>query len=316
MAPVVAASTVPRATVVVLVKDGACDLPALAAALTAQDLDGELELLAVDSGSRDRSVEILEAHGARVLRIAPDAFDHGLTRNLAAREAGGGIVVFLSQDALPADRRFVGALVEALDADSRLAGVFARQIPRPEACPLTRRDLAGWVATDPHPRAVFLPDATTWSSLSPLERHRLLAFDDVASAVRRDVLLAHPFESTRFGEDVEWAQRVLRQGFGIGYVPEAVVLHSHARSARGLFRRNYLGHRVLHRLFGLRTIPDVPHLLRASAGALASDLATLAREGATASSWLAAPAQALAASYGQYLGARDEARGRPYPGWA
>jgi rhamnosyltransferase len=152
--------------------------------------------------------------------------------------------------------------------------------------------------------------------MGPLERHRLLAFDDVASAVRRDVLLAHPFEKTRFGEDALWAHRVLRAGFGIAYVPEAVVLHSHARSARGLFRRNYLGHRVLHRLFGLRTIPDLPHLMRASAGAMASDLATLAREGATASAWLAAPAQALAASYGQYRGARDEAEGRPYPDWA
>ena len=139
---------------------------------------------------------------------------------------------------------------------------------------------------------------------------------DVASAVRRDVLLAHPFAQTRFGEDVEWAQRVLHLGFGIGYVPEAVVVHSHSRSARGLFRRNYLGHRVLHRLFGLRTIPDVPHLLRASAGAVVTDLATLTREGACASAWLAAPAQALAASYGQYRGARDEALGRPYPDWA
>jgi GT2 family glycosyltransferase len=194
--------------------------------------------------------------------------------------------------------------------------VFARQAPRAGADALTRRDLAGWVACAPQPRAVFLPGPEALAALSPLERHRLLAFDDVASAVRRDVLLAHPFEDTRFGEDVEWAQRVLGLGFGIGYVPDAVVVHSHSRSARALFRRNYLGHRVLHRLFGLRTIPDVPHLLRASAGAIASDLATLAREGAAAADWLAAPAQALAASYGQYRGARDEAEGRPYPDWA
>jgi rhamnosyltransferase len=301
---------------VVLVKDGARDLPDLAAALAAQDLDGGLEVLAVDSGSRDGSVEILEAHRARVIRVPAGSFDHGLTRNLGAREARADIVVFLSQDALPADRSFVRTLVLALEADRRLAGVFARQAPRAGADPLTRRDLGGWVAAQTAARAVFLPAPDALAAMSPLERHRLLAFDDVASAVRRDVLLAHPFEKTRFGEDVEWAQRVLSLGFGIGYVPEAVVFHSHSRSARRLFRRNYLGHRVLHRLFGLRTIPDVPHLLRASAGAVASDLATLAREGATPSLWLAAPAQALAASWGQYRGARDEAEGRPYPDWA
>jgi rhamnosyltransferase len=316
MPPAVRPGSAPRATVVVLVKDGARDLPALADALDAQDLEGGLEVLALDSGSTDGSGDILEARGARVIRVPAASFDHGATRNLGAREARGTTVVFLSQDALPQDARFVRTLVEALEADERLAGVFARQRPRVGADPLTRRDLQGWVAAQPEARAVFLPAPETLAALGPLERHRLLAFDDVASAVRREVLVAHPFAQTRFGEDVEWAQRVLRLGFGIAYVPEAVVFHSHSRSARGLFRRNYLGHRVLHRLFGLRTIPDVPHLLRASAGAVASDLATLAREGATASAWLAAPVQALAASYGQYRGARDEAEGRPYPGWA
>jgi glycosyltransferase involved in cell wall biosynthesis/GT2 family glycosyltransferase len=310
------AGAAPRATVVILVKDGAPWLPALMNSLKAQDLEGGLEVLVVDSGSSDGSQAIAGASGARVLHVAPESFDHGTTRNLAAREARGAIVLFLSQDALPAGPRFVRALVEALEADPRLAGAFARQVPRDDADPLTRRDLAAWVAAGPEARVVFLPETTALQALSPLERHRLLAFDDVASATRREVLLAHPFAPTRFGEDVEWAQQVLREGFGICYVPSAVVVHSHARTARGLFRRNYLGHRVLQRLFGLRTIPDVPHLVRASAGALASDLSTLAREGAAASDWLAAPAQAVAASYGQYRGARDEAEGRPYPDWA
>ena len=306
----------PRATVVILVKDGARFLRPLMESLGAQEVEGGLEILAVDSGSTDGSPALVEAHGGRVIHVPPDSFDHGGTRNRAAREARGGIVLFLSQDALPADSKFVRTLVEALEADPRLAGAFARQVPRAEADPITRRDLAAWVAGATAGRVVFLPEKGALEGLSPLERHRLLAFDDVASAVRREVLLAHPFPRTRFGEDVEWAQAVLGRGFGIAYVPRAVVVHSHRRSARGLFRRNYLGHRVLHRLFGLRTIPDAAHLLRASMGATFSDLATLAREGASASAWLAAPAQALAASWGQYRGARDEAEGRPYPDWA
>jgi glycosyltransferase involved in cell wall biosynthesis/GT2 family glycosyltransferase len=312
----VAPGPAPRATVVTLVKDGAPYLRDLMESLNGQELAGGLEVLAVDSGSTDGSAAILEAHGARVLRVPRESFDHGGTRNLAAREAKGAIVVFLSQDAQPTCSSFVETLVETLEADARLAGAFARQVPRATADPLTRRDLGVWVAGGAAARVVFLPERKALEALSPLERHRLLAFDDVASAVRREVLLAHPFAPTRFGEDVEWAQRILHEGFGIAYVPGAAVVHSHARTARGLFRRNYLGHRVLQRLFGLRTVPDLPHLLRASAGAVASDLATLAREGASAADWLAAPAQALAASYGQYRGARDEAEGRPYPDWA
>jgi rhamnosyltransferase len=305
-----------RATVVIPVRDGARHLEAVLDALSLQLPAGIHEVLALDSDSRDGSAEILERHGVRRVRVLAGSFDHGETRNLGAREARGDFVVFLSQDAQPADGHLVARLVGVLDADPRLAGAFARQRPRPDADPLTRRDLAGWVACAAEPRSVFIGDAARFDALPPLERYRLCVFDDVASAVRRELLLAHPFERTPFGEDVEWGQRMLRLGYGLAYVPEAVVIHSHPRTARALFRRNYLCHRLLSRLFGLRTIPDAAHLARAAAGALSSDLRTLLREGAEAPAWLAAPGQTLAATYGQYRGARDERLGRPYPAWA
>lgn len=304
----------PRATVVVPVRNGAEHLPALVAALAKQDL--ELEILAIDSGSSDGSLEALESAGARVIRIEKTAFDHGETRNLGAREAQGEHLVFLSQDAVPASPDFVARLIAPLEADRQVAGAFARQSPRADADPLTRRELSEWVAAAAEPRTVFARDAASFLALPPFERFRLSVFDNVASAVRREHLLEHPFARSRFGEDLEWGERMLRLGFGLAYVPEAVVVHSHGRSARRLFRRNYLGHRLLCRLFGLRIVPDAPHLLRASLTAVASDLSLLAREGGSPSLWLAAPLQALAATYGQYRGGRDETLGRPYPEWA
>jgi len=303
----------PRASVVLPVKDGGATLAAVLASLEGQDLAGGIEIVALDSGSRDGSAALLRASGARVLPVEAGEFDHGETRNRGAREAHAGIVIFLSQDAEPATCGFARALVEALEADPRLAGAFARQQPRPDADPLTRRELRTWVAASDAPRTVFL---RAGEAMSPFERYRLCVFDNVASAVRREVLLQHPFARSRFGEDIEWGQRVLGLGYGLAYVPEAVVVHSHVRSARALYRRNYLGHRVLQRLFGVHTVPDGPHLLRAAAGALASDLGTLRTEGANLAQWLAAPAQALAATWGQYRGARDEAARRPYPRWA
>lgn len=305
----------PRATLVLPVKDGAADLPAVLASLAAQQLEGGLEVVAIDSGSKDASVSLLEAAGVRLLRIAPQAFDHGETRNLGVRESRGGIVLFLSQDACPADSGFARRLVEALEADSRLAGAFARQLPRPEADPMTRRDLQSWVASRPEPRVMFA-DAARMESLPPLLRYYTAAFDNVASAARRALLLAHPFAATRFGEDVEWGARMLERGHGLAYVPEAVVVHSHARTAAGLYRRNYLGHRTLARLFGLRTIPDRPHLMRAALASLFSDLRTLLKEGAGLRTWLGMPGCAIAGAYGQYRGARDEMLSRPWPEWS
>jgi rhamnosyltransferase len=308
--------TAPRATVVIPVKDGAKPLAEVLPALAAQRFTGGLETVAVDSGSRDGSRDLLARHGARTVSIAPEAFDHGETRNLGAREARGATIVFLTQDAVPESPDTLERLVGALESDPRLAGAFARQRPRADADPLTRRELEGWVAARPEPRTAFLGDPAAFEALSPLERYERCAFDDVASAVRKDLLLAHPFAPTRFGEDLEWSVRMLRMGHGIAYVPEAVVVHSHERRARALFRRNYLGHRLLFRLFGLRTVPDLHHLVRAAAGAVAGDLTALARAGASARLLAAAPVQSIAGVLGQWMGGRDEALGRPYPEWS
>jgi rhamnosyltransferase len=306
----------PRATVVLPVKNGAGHLSALLPALRRQVLEGGLEVLAIDSGSDDGSDALLEKSGVRTLRIPPASFDHGETRNLGVREAGGASVVFLTQDALPADDHVVRRLVERIEAEPRVAGAFARQVPRDDADPLTRRDLLGWVACQPEPRLAHVADTAAFEAMPPLQKYRLSAFDNVASAARRGLLLAHPFRATRFGEDVEWGLRMLRAGHGLAYVPEAVVVHSHARSARALYRRAYLGHRLLYRLFGLRTVPDAAHLARAAAATALADVALLVRTGAGLRTLVAAPAQSWAGVYGQYRGARDEHRGRPYPDWA
>ena len=304
-----------RASVVLPVKNGAADLQELLPCLTAQVLEGGIEVLAIDSGSTDGSLQMLASQRIRTLRIAPESFDHGETRNLGARETRGRTTVFLTQDALPTDGHFVRRLVERLEADARLAGAFARQAPRKDADALTRRDLERWVAGSPEQRTVFA-DTTELDRLSPLERYALSVFDNVGSAVPRQRLLEHPFAATRFGEDVEWGQRMLRLGYGLAYVPEAVVVHSHRRSAQALYRRNYLGHRLLRRLFGVHTVPDLLHLLRAVAIGVGTDWLQLARGGGRLQSFLVAPAQAVAAAYGQYCGARDEDLGRPYPLWS
>lgn len=306
----------PAVSVVVPVKNGAARLPDLLAALTVQTGVGPLERIAIDSGSSDGSIGILEAAGSRVIRIRPDQFDHGSSRNLGLEAASARFVCFSSQDAQPVGPSCLARLAEALSADDRLAGVFARQLPRADADPLTRRDIEGWVAGSRVPRTTKIDDWEEFQRLEPIDRYRAAAFDNVCSMVRRDVALAHPFSATRFGEDVEWSARMLRLGYAIGFVPEAEVIHSHPRRARALYRRNYLGHRLLLRLFELRTVPDRSHLALASLGAVSSDLATLARSGAGPELWLKAPFESLAATYGQYRGARDEARGRPYPAWA
>src|SRR5690349_20254723 len=115
----------PRVSILLPTRDGERDLARLLPVLARQKLEGGIERLAIDTASRDRSVELLRGHGFAVTTIRPGEFGHGRTRNALAERARGEFLVFFSQDALPEDDDFVARLLEPF-ADERLAGAYAR----------------------------------------------------------------------------------------------------------------------------------------------------------------------------------------------
>ncbi|RLB36056.1 MAG: glycosyltransferase family 2 protein, partial [Deltaproteobacteria bacterium] len=68
------------------------------------------EIIVVDSSSDDKTRAIAESAGAKVLVIPRNDFRHGRTRNEAAKRAEGDILIFLTQDALPANDEMLSHL--------------------------------------------------------------------------------------------------------------------------------------------------------------------------------------------------------------
>src|SRR5438105_3343692 len=95
-----------------------------------------LEIIAIDSGSTDGTVDILHQFPVQLRQIANSEFSHSGTRNLGARLAAGKYVVFLTQDATPADSCWLECLLRAFEAPGKVAGAFSRQIARPGSDPL------------------------------------------------------------------------------------------------------------------------------------------------------------------------------------
>lgn len=298
----------PAVSIVLLTRNGAATLGPLLDALRHQRGDVPVEIIALDSGSQDGTLELLTPRVDKVIGIAPDDFDHGLTRNLGLEHARGELVVLLVQDAIPASDTWLMALTEPLFSDASLAGAFARQIPRPDSSPITRYYHARWAGAAPNPRVSRLISRQELEALAPLARLERCTFDNVCSCIRRAVWARYPFKQTPIAEDLEWAREVLLAGFGLAYVPDAVVVHAHERSARYELARTYLLHRRLYELFGVRTIPTLPDLIRAIASSVALHVRCERSAGRRLASWRGV---ALAGAWplGQYVGATSAKRG-------
>jgi rhamnosyltransferase len=216
-------------SIVIPVKDGGADLARCLGSIARQEIDEEVEVVVIDSGSSDNSVGLARARGAIVREIPAQHFSHGASRNLGASLARGDVLVFVSQDAYPVDEHWLGRLVSPLREEPKVAGVYGRQLPHAGARPPEVYFLD--FLYGPQRRRQQAADAGS------LNMHTTL-FSNVNSAMARADWEAFPFvEDIVMSEDQDWSRRVLLAGKQIAYEPEAAVRHSHNYTIRAAFRR-------------------------------------------------------------------------------
>jgi rhamnosyltransferase len=216
-------------SVILLVKDGGDDLGRCLDGIERQRVRHAVETVVIDSGSRDDSVNVARARGARVHEIRNAEFRHGATRNLGAQCADGDLLVFTSQDAYAERDDWLKRLTAPLEANETLAGVYGRQLPHSDATPPERFFLDFVYGPEPREQRVDRAEALSM---------RTTMFSNVNSAIRRTLWEEYPFaDDMVFAEDQDWARRVLLAGHGIRYEPEAVVRHSHAYTIGAAFKR-------------------------------------------------------------------------------
>jgi rhamnosyltransferase len=211
---------VPRVTVVMRSKNSDWVIGQALAALFSQDYD-DFELLVVDSGSTDRTLELVREYPHRLIEIAPEDYFPGKVLNRAIEATESEILVFQNSDGVPLARSTLGKLVAAFD-DPGVDAALARQLPRPDADTWVRRDYA-----------VSFPDADAtppWITMSlPM------------AAMRRSAWEQHPFYTDSWGsEDTEWGHWAKTHGLRIAYVRDAIIMHSHNYTLRQLYGRRFI----------------------------------------------------------------------------
>jgi len=282
-------------------------------AVRAQEFPDKVELVIVDSESEDGTWELSQRYADLCFQIPRIEFNHGQTRNLAIERSSGELIALLVQDASPLDKNWLKNLVRNFE-NSKVAGVFSRQIARDNCNPLLRLRLEGWGAGKQEKRVQEWRD---FQGLKPEQIIELFSFDNVSSMVRREVWEEVHFPARRFAEDILWAKEVMNRGYKIVYEPESVVAHSHNKSLWYEFKRVYLDHSNWWQVGGFRVFNRPIEVLGASLRGAVETIRILFSKDLSFWSWLRWSFYALffifSQNLAQYMGGWAERWREKYP---
>lgn len=249
-------------SVVIPVLDGAEFLDEVLGAVTSQVIDEPFEVLVIDSGSTDGSLEIVAAHpGVRLLEIKKADFGHGRTRNLGVQNTSGELIAFLTQDATPANEHWLSAYRDAFRLAPNVGAAFGPHLPRDGVSPLMARILrdhfAQFGGEDGQP-VLTGADGPIFLSNSN-------------SCISREAWEQTPFRDIAYSEDQAFGVDILRNGWLKAFVPEAAALHSHDYGMAESFRRYFDEYRGLNDSVGERTEASASKAFDIIASSVAED---------------------------------------------
>ena len=166
-----------------------------------------------------------------VVHIRKEEFDHGGTRRMAAERMQGEFLLFMTQDAVPADDLLLEKLLEPF-AQEQVCAAYARQLPADD-CNVLERYTRGF-NYGPESRvktAADLPELgiKTFFCSNVCAMYRKSAYDEQGGFVRHTI----------FNEDMIFAGKLVQAGKAIAYCADARVIHSHNYSSAQQFHRNF-----------------------------------------------------------------------------
>lgn len=177
-------------------------------------------------------IKNLEVH-----HLTKEEFDHGETRNRGMRFSRADIVVFMTDDAVPADEHLIEALVKAFEQrgpeGEAVIMAYARQLPDKD-CPMAER----------YTRSFNYPEESCVKTRADLEQMGIKTFfaSNVCCAYDREKFWFQGgfIRRTIFNEDMIFAGKALLQDdYAVAYAAGARVIHSHNYNCRQQFKRNF-----------------------------------------------------------------------------
>jgi rhamnosyltransferase len=267
------------ATIFIPTYNGERYLGTLLKSVFKQQLSRPYEVLIIDSGSTDKTLEIIKRFPKVKLHKIPNSeYGHGKTRNLAARMAKGEFVVYLSQDAVPVNKRWLEYMLEPFKLSDKVFCVFGQQVPRPFCDATTKREVASAFKPLGSEHSIIIQRKRSLLT-NKLAKPYLTFFSDVNSAVRKDYLLNKiPYRDIRYSEDQFLGKDILDAGFFKAYAPLGTVSHSNEYSLREYFYRKYDENLGIYETLGVLPPPGKLFHIRKTTGDILRDYLFIVRD--------------------------------------
>ncbi|WP_250443161.1 glycosyltransferase family 2 protein [Actinotalea sp. C106] len=195
------------ASVIVRAKDKADTIERTLRAVRDQSVP--VEIVVVDSGSTDGTLEIALGLADQVIEIPPEDFSYGGALNLGARAAHGTVHFALSAHSVPYSRTWVEDSLRYYDDPAVVGTNYAKRTP-------DGQQLEGYYLQRPE----------------DVLRYPRWGFSNHGSSWRASTWREMPFrEDLTAAEDKEWSWRALARGGTIAFAPELRVSDGHRRKA-------------------------------------------------------------------------------------
>lgn len=213
----------------------------------------DVEIILVDSGSTDGTLEIAARYPLRLVHISPGEFTFGRSLNCGLASAAGELAVIASAHVYPVYPDWLERLLAPFD-DLQVGLVYGKQ-----------RGAATTRFSEQQVFAHWFPDTS-----QPRQTHPFC--NNANAAIRRSLWESTPYDETLTGlEDLAWARVIQEAGHAIAYVAEAEVVHVHNESPRGVYNRYRREAMALKRIFPKERF-TVFDFLRLYPGNVASDV--------------------------------------------
>ena len=191
---------------------------------------GTIFVINTKAGRFPKEVEQMEK--VKVSHIERREFDHGATRDMGMQMSKAEIVVFMTQDAMPADEYVIGNLVKVLEEDEMTGAAYARLLAASDCNYIEK-----------YTRKFNYPENSRIKSKEDLQEMGIKTFfcSNVCAAYKRNIYeKAGGFcKKTIFNEDMILAGHMINAGYKVAYVAEARVIHSHNYTGMQQFHRNF-----------------------------------------------------------------------------